>query len=200
MSNILVLKSSFMQNNSLSNQLIGEYLFRRRQHGYVDQIIEHNLAVMNLPVLDSEIFNALRGEVTTKPEVQSAIALSDKFIKELKECDLLLIAVPMYNLNVPTQLKNWFDLIARAQVTFQYTETEPVGLIKGVRSVIFNSCGGIHKGLSTDAVTPYLKSVLGLIGIDDVSFIYAEGTDIQPSGKSEALKSAIQQIDIHFTV
>ena len=200
MNRILVIKSSFMQEKSLSNQLINKYLYRRKQSGYVDQIIEHDLGAMNLPVLNLEIFNALRGEANEKPEVKAAVALSDQFIQELKDCDLLLIAAPMYNLNVPTQLKNWFDLIARARVTFQYTETAPVGLIKGVKSIIFSSRGGFHQDLPTDAVTAHLIAVLGLIGIDKVDFIYAEGTDIKPLGKSKALELASQQIALQTNV
>ena len=195
MSQILVLKSSFMQSQSMSNQLIDAYLQTRQQQGFEDQVIEHDLAAMHLPVLDLELFQALRGEVNEKPEVKRAVALSDQFIQELQHCDLLLIAVPMYNLNVPTQLKNWFDLIARARVTFKYTETAPVGLIQGVKAAVFSSRGGIHQGLATDAVTSYLTAILGLVGIDDVDFIYAEGTDLQPHGKAKAVQSALAQID-----
>ncbi|WP_179996749.1 NAD(P)H-dependent oxidoreductase, partial [Acinetobacter sp. YH16051] len=78
MNRILVIKSSFMQEKSLSNQLINKYLYRRKQSGYVDQIIEHDLGAMNLPVLNLEIFNALRGEANEKPEVKAAVALTDQ--------------------------------------------------------------------------------------------------------------------------
>lgn len=194
MSQILVLKSSFMHNQSISNQLIDAYLQKRQRQGCKDQVIEHDLAAVHLPVLDLELFQALRGEVNERPEIKRAVALSDQFIQELRHCDLLLIAAPMYNLNVPTQLKNWFDLIARARVTFQYTETAPVGLIQGVKAAVFSSRGGVHQGLATDAVTPYLTAVLGLVGIDDVDFIYVEGTDLQPQGKAKAVESAMQQM------
>ena len=126
--------------------------------------------------------------------VSDAIALSDKLIDELKACELILIGAPMYNLNVPTPLKNWFDLIARAQVTFRYTDTYPEGLIHGVRAVVFSSRGGVHAGQATDAVTPYLRSVLGLIGVNDVSFVYAEGMDIRPHGIEAGMNEAATQI------
>ncbi|CAB1209924.1 FMN-dependent NADH-azoreductase [Acinetobacter bouvetii] len=195
MSKILVLKSSFMQGQSLSNQLIDTFLEKRKAMGEIDIVIEHDLMSMHLPVLDAELFHALRGQQNTDPKIQAAVVLSDQLIQELKDSDVLLIGAPMYNLNVPTQLKNWFDLVARAQVTFKYTATAPVGLVEGVNAIVFNSRGGIHQGFATDAVTPYLNSVLGLIGIDDVHFIYAEGTDMQPHGKDQAIKSSMLQID-----
>ncbi len=98
----------------------------------------------------------------------------------------------MYNLNVPTQLKNWFDLVARARQTFRYTETYPQGLVEGVKAVVVSS-RGIHVGQETEAVTPYLKAVLGLMGIHDVDFIYAEGLDMQ-AYRSNALDLASQQV------
>lgn len=196
MSRILVLKSSFMLEKSLTNKLIDHFLNERKKLGFDDEVIEHELNTLNLPEMNVEIFNALRGEVNTKEEIKNIVALSDDLIKELKNSDLLLIGAPMYNLNVPTQLKNWFDLVARARVTFRYTETYPLGLIEGVKSIVFSSRGGIHLGKSTDAVTSYLNSVLGLIGINDIQFIYAEGIDMQPNGKEIGYKNAINETNI----
>lgn len=113
---------------------------------------------------------------------------------ELKRSDLLLIGAPMYNLNVPTQLKNWFDLVARARVTFEYTATYPRGLVEDVKAIAFSSRGGVHVGQDTDAVTPYLRAVLGLMGITDVKFVYAEGLDIKPHGVEAGLANAREQM------
>ncbi len=81
----------------------------------------------------------------------------------------------MYNFNIPTQLKNYFDLVARAGVTFRYTENGPEGLVKGKRAIVLTSRGGIHKDTPTDLVAPYLTLFLGFIGITDVNFVFAEG-------------------------
>lgn len=105
-----------------------------------------------------------------------------------------LRGAPMYNLNVPTDLKNWFDLVARARETFRYTETWPQGLVEGVRAVVISSRGGVHDGQPSDAVTPYLRAVLGLMGISDVEFIYAEGMDIRPHGRDAGIAHARQHI------
>ena len=193
MAKILVLKSSIMGEGSQTNRLIDIMLEHRKDQGLQDDITIRNLAEMNLPVLDLEIFQALRGAENVNQDIQQIVALSDELIAELKSADLLVIGAPMYNLNVPTQLKNWFDLVARARQTFRYTETYPQGLVEGVKAVVVSSRGGIHVGQETEAVTPYLKAVLGLIGIHDVEFIYAEGLDMQ-AYRSNALDLASQQV------
>lgn len=193
MAKILVLKSSIMGEGSQTNRLIDVMLEHRKDQGLQDDITIRNLAEMNLPVLDLEIFQALRGVENVNQDIQRIVALSDELIAELKSADLLIIGAPMYNLNVPTQLKNWFDLVARARQTFRYTETYPQGLVEGVKAVVVSSRGGIHVGQETEAVTPYLKAVLGLMGIHDVDFIYAEGLDMQ-AYRSNALDLASQQV------
>ncbi|WP_410565801.1 NAD(P)H-dependent oxidoreductase [Acinetobacter sp. H1(2024)] len=193
MAKILVLKSSIMGEGSQTNRLIDVMLEHRKDQGLQDDITIRNLAEMNLPVLDLEIFQALRGAENNNQDIQQIVALSDELIAELKSADLLVIGAPMYNLNVPTQLKNWFDLVARARQTFRYTETYPQGLVEGVKAVVVSSRGGIHVGQDTEAVTPYLKAVLGLMGIHDVEFIYAEGLDMQ-AYRSNALNLASQQV------
>ncbi|MBD0445863.1 NAD(P)H-dependent oxidoreductase [Acinetobacter nosocomialis] len=193
MAKILVLKSSIMGEGSQTNRLIDVMLEYRKDQGLQDDITIRNLAEMNLPVLDLEIFQALRGAENNNQDIQQIVALSDELIAELKSADLLVIGAPMYNLNVPTQLKNWFDLVARARQTFRYTETYPQGLVEGVKAVVISSRGGIHVGQETEAVTPYLKAVLGLMGIHEVDFIYAEGLDMQ-AYRSNALDLASQQV------
>ncbi|HCA5259361.1 NAD(P)H-dependent oxidoreductase [Acinetobacter baumannii] len=198
MAKILVLKSSIMGEGSQTNRLIDVMLEHRKDQGLQDDITIRNLAKMNLPVLDLEIFQALRGAENVNQDIQRIVALSDELIAELKSADLLVIGAPMYNLNVPTQLKNWFDLVARARQTFRYTETYPQGLVVGVKAVVVSSRGGIHVGQETEAVTPYLKAVLGLMGIHDVDFIYAEGLDMQ-AYRSKALDLANQRVK-DFTI
>lgn len=193
MAKILVLKSSIMGEGSQTNRLIDVMLEHRKDQGLQDDITIRNLAEMNLPVLDLEIFQALRGAENINQDIQRIVALSDELIAELKSADLLVIGAPMYNLNVPTQLKNWFDLVARARQTFRYTETYPQGLVDGVKAMVVSSRGGIHVGQETEAVTPYLKAVLGLMGIHDVEFIYAEGLDMQ-AYRSNAIDLANQRV------
>lgn len=194
MSQVLVLKSSIMGSNSQTNALIDSFLAERRARGCADEVVVRDLTSLDLPVLDHELFQALRGAEDLSERAHRVVALSDQLIAELQASDVLLIGAAMYNLNVPTQLKNWFDLVARARVTFRYTETHPVGLVEGVSAVVFSSRGGVHVGQPSDAVTPYLRAVLGLIGITEVDFIYAEGLDSKPHGAAKGLADAHAQI------
>lgn len=105
MANVLVLKSSINGETSLTNQLINEFLAARQAAGHGDRLTEHDLSAMALPTLDRPLFAALRGAVDPQPAIRKAVALSDQLIAELKASDLLVIGAPMYNLNVPTDLK-----------------------------------------------------------------------------------------------
>ncbi|EPL9570665.1 FMN-dependent NADH-azoreductase [Providencia rettgeri] len=190
MSNLLILKSSINGQSSLTNQLIDEYQLLRELAGYQDTIIEHDLTTMALPKLNQSLFSAMRGGDDSSSSVRNGVEISDSLINELKESDLLIIGAPMYNLNVPTDLKKWFDLVVRANKTFFYTDRYPQGLVKGVRAVVISSRGGVHEGQPTDAVTSYLRAALGLIGINDVNFIYAEGMDMKPDGRKLGIANA----------
>lgn len=101
----------------------------------------------------------------------------------------------MYNFNIPTQLKNWIDLVARAGVTFRYTETGPVGLVENTRALVVSPRGGMHVGNATDLVTPYMRTVLGFIGIKDVDFIYAEGMGMGPEAQAKGIEQAKEQLE-----
>ncbi|MDX7734997.1 FMN-dependent NADH-azoreductase [Aeromonas caviae] len=194
MSQILLLQSSLNGPASRTNQLMKHFLQIRREQGHQDQVVVRDLTALDLPALDSPLFHSLRGAEPANEAIRQAVALSDRLIAELKAADLLLIGAPMYNLNVPTPLKNWFDLVARARVTFRYTDTYPMGLVEGVNALVFSSRGGVHQGQATDAVTPYLQSVLGLMGIAEVEFVYAEGMDLHPHGAEQGMREAHARI------
>lgn len=196
MSKVLVLKSSILAGYSQSNQLADFYADEARAKG--DEVTVRDLAAQPIPVLDGELVGALRpSDAPLSPRQQDALALSDELIAELQAHDTVVIAAPMYNFNIPTQLKNYFDLIARAGVTFRYTEAGPEGLVKGKCAVILSSRGGIHKDTPTDLLTPYVKLFLGFIGITDVDFVFAEGIAYGPEVATKAAsdaKDAIKQI------
>ena len=196
MSKVLVLKSSILAGYSQSSQLADFYVDQAKSQG--NDVTVRDLAAQPIPVLDGELVGALRpSDAPLSPRQQEALALSDELIAELQAHDEVVIAAPMYNFNIPTQLKNYFDLIARAGVTFRYTEAGPEGLVKGKRAVVISSRGGIHKDTASDLLTPYVKLFLGFIGITDVEFVFAEGIAYGPEVASKATaeaKEAIQQI------
>ncbi|PSH13208.1 FMN-dependent NADH-azoreductase [Yersinia pseudotuberculosis] len=191
MSKVLVLKSSILATSSQSNQLADFFVEQWQDAHAGDQITVRDLAAQPIPVLDGELVGALRPSGTAlTPRQQEALALSDELIAELQANDVIVIAAPMYNFNIPTQLKNYFDMIARAGVTFRYTEKGPEGLVTGKRAIILTSRGGIHKDTPTDLVVPYLRLFLGFIGITDVEFVFAEGIAYGPEVATKAQADA----------
>ncbi|MDW1820270.1 MULTISPECIES: FMN-dependent NADH-azoreductase [unclassified Vibrio] len=186
MSRVLALKSSILGDYSQSNKLVENFIKNVDQ----DKLTVRDLAANPLPVLDFAVATALRATEDLSQEQQAVVDLSDTLIEEVKAADTLVIAAPMYNFTIPTQLKNWIDLIARAGVTFKYTENGVQGLIEGKKAIVITTRGGIHKDSPTDNVTPYLRTVLGFVGITDVEFVYAEalnmGEDAAEKGISEA--------------
>jgi len=196
MSKVLVLKSSILAGYSQSSELADFYIEQAKAQG--KDVTVRDLAANPIPVLDGELVGAMRpSETPLSPRQQEALDLSDELIAELQAHDEVVIAAPMYNFNIPTQLKNYFDLIARAGVTFRYTEAGPEGLVKGKKAVVISSRGGIHKDTPTDLLTPYVKLFLGFIGITDVEFVFAEGIAYGPEVASKATaeaKDTIKQI------
>lgn len=191
MSNVLVLKSSILADYSQSNILADYFVEQWRKENPSDVITVRDLAANPIPVLDGELVGAMRPsgqELTTRQ--QEALTLSDALIEELQGNDIIVIGAPMYNFNIPTQLKNYFDLIARAGVTFRYTEKGPEGLVKGKKAFVLTSRGGIHKDSPTDLLSPYLKVFLSFIGITDVGFIYQEGIAYGPDVAKKAQDDA----------
>lgn len=96
---------------------------------------------------------------------------------------------------VPTQLKAWFDHFTRAGTTFQYTEQGSKGLLEGKRAVVFTSRGGYHRDAASDAVAPFLRAVLGLIGIDEVEIVYAEGLAMGEAPRESAMDEAAREVE-----
>ena len=196
MSKVLVLKSSILAGYSQSGQLSDYFVEQWREQHPADEITVRDLAARPIPVLDGELVGALRpGDTPLTSRQQEALALSDELIAELQAHDVIVINAPMYNFNIPTQLKNYFDLVARAGVTFRYTENGPEGLVKGKRAIVLTSRGGIHKDTPTDLVAPYMSLFLGFIGITDVNFVFAEGIAYGPEVATKAQTDAKAAID-----
>ncbi|TXS95279.1 FMN-dependent NADH-azoreductase [Parahaliea maris] len=121
---------------------------------------------------------------------QEIVAHSDALIDEVREADLIVLGVPMYNFAIPSQLKSWLDQLARAGVTFKYTENGPVGLIDNKPVVVFAARGGVYADTPNDNQVPFLKQFLGFIGLSDVTFVFAEGVNMSGDHKDLALAQA----------
>ena len=190
MNNVLVLKSSILEDNSQTNQLSDYFVSKLADKN----VVIRDLAANQLPHFDATAATALRGQPTSAEE-NALLALSDELVAEIKKADTLIINAPMYNFHIPTQLKSYFDFIARPRVTFQYTEKGPEGLLKGKKAVVLVAFGGFHQNQPTDLVTSYMKTILGFVGITDVQFVYVEGIGFGPEAVEKAQAQAKAEID-----
>lgn len=125
---------------------------------------------------------------------RDTLALSDSLVEELKAADTIVIGVPVYNFGIPTALKAWIDLVARAGLTFKYTETGPVGLLEGKRAIIAVATGGTPVGSEIDFATGYLKHIMGFIGIHDVEIIAADRVMAQGEEAIAGAKAEIEKL------
>lgn len=151
------------------------------------------------PPIDSRALQALftEGDQRT-PEQQARVALDDALIQEIQQADTLVLAVPMYNFGIPAQLKSWFDAIARAGVTFRYTDKGSEGLLKGKKAYVTLARGGIYRDTPNDTQVPYLKTMLGFLGMTDIEWIYAEGLAMGAESANKAMQQAHEQIQSLF--
>ena len=128
----------------------------------------------NIPLIDEAWIGANFTDPADRTDAQrGALALSDTLISEIKAADVLVIGAPVYNFGVPAALKAWIDQVCRARETFRYTENGPVGLLEGKRAIIAIASGGTEIDSPIDFTTPYLRHVLGFIGITDVTVVGA---------------------------
>jgi len=194
--NILQIKSSARGGASHSNRLADALVARLLAAHPGASVTVRDLAANPHPTLDEAALGALFTPAAQRTAEQNArVALDDALIAELKAADVLVLGVPMYNLHVPAQLKNWIDAVARAGVTFRYTATGPEGLVTGKKMFVVLARGGKYRDTPADTQVPYLKAVFGLMGVTDVEFIYAEGLNMGPDAERDGLAAAYGQIE-----
>jgi len=192
---LLQINTSLFSDAGTSSVLANEFVAGWEKHNPAATVIVRDFAKEPVPHLTAERFQAF----ITKPEDRDAgqraeAAYSDALIDELKRADVIVLGVPMYNFDVPSTLKAYFDHVARAGVTFSYTAQGPVGQLTGKKVYVFASRGGIYAGKPHDTQTAYLKNFLGLLGITDIEFVYAEGLAISAESKAAALAQAKQAV------
>jgi FMN-dependent NADH-azoreductase len=191
--NFLQINSSARAEASISTRLASELVSRLA--GPADTVTVRDLRAHPHPALDESALGALftpAGERT--PEQAARVALDDALIAEIQAADVVVLGVPMINFGIPVQLKNWIDAIARAKVTFQYTENGPEGLLKGKKVYAVLARGGKYRESAADSQVPYLRQVLGFLGMTNIDFIYAEGLAMGPEAEAAALSDARDKI------
>ncbi len=168
MKTVLRLDASMRRDGSTTRALLDRVVAR-----IGGRVIARDLAD-GMPQIDETWIAANFTPEEGRTEAQrAALALSDRLIGELRAADVVAIGLPVYNFGVPAALKAWIDQVARARVTFRYTETGPVGLLDGKRAIVVAASGGTEIGGPEDFATPYLRHALGFVGIEDVEVIAA---------------------------
>lgn len=119
---------------------------------------------------------------------------AERVLAQFLAADIVVIGAPMYNFAIPSTLKAWIDRVTVAGKTFRYTEAGPVGLAGGKRVIVAIGSGGLHAGAASDFVAPYLGTVFGFMGIEDVEFVRAEGVAYSPQHRADAIATALAAI------
>ena len=196
MTTLLQINASINNGNGESSRLAKQFVAAFHKRHPSAAIVARDVAAAEpVPHLTAERFGAF----ITKPEDRSAaqqavVTYSDTLINELRQADVIVLGLPMYNFGVPSQLKAYFDHIARIGETFEYTEKGPVGKLTGKKVYVFAARGGVYEGTPMDTQTSYVRDFLRFLGISDVEFIYAEGLNMGPQSKQTALAKAEAEI------
>jgi len=192
--NILKINSSGRLEGSVTRQLtdiltqhiITSSTTRKEE----SNVIERDLAT-GLPFYDETWIGAnFTAADERSDEQRQALKLSDELIDEIQQSEHIVIATPIYNFSLPAVLKAWVDLIARAKVTFKYTENGPVGLLKNKKAYLVMASGGVSIGGDSDFASHFLKYFLAFVGITDVTIIDASKVNLQ--GSSEEITAALE--------
>ncbi len=192
---ILQINASARAESGNSTRLANAITAHLKSRHPAAEVEVRDLAKNPLPFLDEAGVTAVFTPADQRtPEQVARIALDEAKIARVQAADILVLGVPMYNFGVSVQLKSFIDSIARAGVTFRYTEAGPEGLIKGKRVYVACARGGVYRDTPADSQTPYLRQVLGFLGMTDVEFIYAEGMALGPESVEQAFAAAQEAI------
>ena len=198
MNNILILDSAATGESSVSRRLTraaAEALVARDPDAHITL---RDVGSNPIPHLNAETVPAIRAGIVETEAAREALELSDALIAELKAADLIVIGAPMYNFGMPSTLKAWFDHVLRARITFQYSEAGPEGLLKGKKAIVVEARAGLYSegpAASMDSQEPHIRTLLGFMGIDDVTFVRAEKLAFGPEAAEAAIGGALGQIE-----
>ncbi|TRW97563.1 FMN-dependent NADH-azoreductase [Paracoccus sp. M683] len=172
--NILHLDSAITGETSVSRKLTGDIVAKLKANHPSASVTYRDLA-LGVPAIDGTWVEATRGAAGDGSAAHTAaVATSDTYLKEVQDADVLVIGMPIYNFSIGAPLKSWIDQIARAGISFRYTEAGPEGLLKGKRAIVAYSASGTPMGSDLDHASDYLRFILGFFGITDVEFIAAD--------------------------
>lgn len=195
--NILIVSSSANGERSVSDQLAARYAEAVQAANPAARIVRRDVGAAPLPHLTAATVAAIKGEPATEAE-HEARALSDALIAEMKAADAIVIASPMYNFGMSSTLKAWFDHVLRAGVTFRYTAEGPEGLLGDKKAVVIESRAGFYGEGGTphlDGQEPHIRTLLGFVGITDVTYIRAEKLAFGPDAATASIEAAARELN-----
>lgn len=199
MTKVLIIDSAATGDASVSRKLTAELSERLVQRDPTMRIVHRDIGANPIPHLTAETVGAIRGGLADTDAAREALALSDALVAELKEADLIVLGAPMYNFGMASTLKAWFDHVLRARVTFRYTdEGKPEGLVTGKKAIVVESRAGLYSegpAVAMDHQEPHIRTLLGFMGITDVTFVRAEKLAFGPDAAAAAIGQAIEQLD-----
>ncbi len=197
MKTLLQLNASLNADGGQSSLLASSYITAWQAAHPGSVVKARNLATTDaVPHLTAERFQAFLAKPEDRTAAQKEVTdYSDALIDELKNADVVVLGLPMYNFGVPSQLKAYFDHVARAGITFQYSPNGPVGLVPNKKVYVFATRGGFYAGTPADTQTQYVRDFLKFIGITDVEFVYAEGLAYGPESAKTNLDKANDAIE-----
>jgi FMN-dependent NADH-azoreductase len=192
---ILRLDTSLFSEQGSSSRL-NQALIEKLGRVYGDlEIVHRDLARDPLPHFSAEVIGALSARPEERTPEQAGLArLADNLVAELQSADIIVVAAPMYNFGIPSTLKAWIDFVARAGVTFRYTDKGPEGLVKGKTVYVVTTRGGVHRDQQTDTEVPHLHIYFHFLGITDIRTLYAEGLNMDQRDRQFA--EALANIDV----
>ena len=185
---LLEIDSSPLGTRSISRHLTHEFVESWKAANPEGLVVTRDLNTTQNPPIDGAwVGAAYTPEANLSTEQRERLALSETLIAELKGADHYVFGVPMHNFSIPSVLKLWIDQVVRAGKTFSYATGKPEGMLKNKKATIFIASGGNYDAgtamASFNFVEPYLRTVLGFIGVTDVTFIVAGGASALNSGK-----------------
>ena len=195
---VLAITSSALGDASASNKLVNDTVAQLQARNPDLKLIRRDIGGGQIPHLDLDGATAVRGGEPANAAQAAAQKLSDELIAEVKAADVLVIGAPMYNFGIPSTLKSWFDYVLRAGVTFRYTEAGPEGLMTGKRAIVVATRGGLYSegpAKPMDSQEPHLRTMLGFIGITDVTFVYAEKLAFGPEAREASIGEAERKLE-----
>ena len=179
--------ASMRREGSVTRRLADRLIARLQAEGVVGAVDRLDLAQTPAGYVDEAWIGANFTAPEARDEAQrAALAPSDALVERLKAADVLVLAAPMYNFGPPAALKAWIDQIARAGVTFRYGEAGPVGLLEDKKAYIVTATGGAPVESAVDYAIPYLRHVLGFIGVTDVTVVAADQLNLSDRGLGAA--------------